>query len=123
MKLIYEGKLPSLNELIDKGRTNRYVGARVKKRLTNKLAWIFKAQAKGKRYQEHVNIAIHCYEGSYRRDDDNVLSGACKVILDALQVAEIIPNDSPKYVHLKPERFQSEDKSYYTVVEIEEEDE
>ena len=32
MKLIYEGKLPSLNELVDKSRTNRYEGARVKKR-------------------------------------------------------------------------------------------
>lgn len=35
-------------------------------------------------------------------------------------MAGIIKNDSPRYVHLKPERFQSEDKSYYTVVEIEE---
>ncbi len=56
----------------------------------------------------------------YYPEADNVLSGACKVILDALQVAGIIPNDSPRYVHLRPERFQSEDKSYYTVVEIEE---
>ena len=120
MKLTYEGKLPSLNELIKAGRTNRYVGAKVKKELTQDLAWIFKAQSKGKKYSEKVIISIHCYEGNLRRDDDNVLSGACKVILDALQVAGIIPNDSPKYVHLRPERFQSEDKSYYTVVEIEE---
>ena len=120
MRLTYKGKLPSLNELIKAGRTNRYVGAKVKKELTQDLAWIFKSQARGKKYQNHVTISIHCYEGNLRRDDDNVLSGACKVILDALQVAGIIPNDSPKYVHLRPERFQSEDKSYYTVVEIEE---
>lgn len=120
MRLTYKGKLPSLNELIKAGRTNRYVGAKVKKELTQDLAWIFKAQARGKRYSEKVVISIHCYEGNLRRDDDNVLSGACKVILDALQVAGIIPNDSPKYVHLRPERFQSEDKSYYTIVEIEE---
>lgn len=120
MRLTYKGKLPSLNELIKAGRTNRYVGAKVKKEFTQDLAWIFKAQARGKRYSEKVVISIHCYEGNLRRDDDNVLSGACKVILDALQVAGIIPNDSPRYVHLRPERFQSEDKSYYTVVAIEE---
>ena len=120
MKLTYKGKLPSLNELIKAGRTNRYVGAKVKRDLTQNLAWIFKAQARGKKYTDKVTIAIHCYEGNLRRDDDNVLSGACKVILDALQVAGIIPNDSPKYVHLRPERFQSKDKSYYTIVEIEE---
>lgn len=123
MKLTYKGKLPSLNELIKAGRTNRYVGAKVKRELTQDLAWIFKAQAKGQKYSKKVVISIHCYEGNLRRDDDNVLSGACKVILDALQVAGIIPNDSPKYVHLRPERFQSEDRSYYTVVEIEEVDE
>ena len=120
MRLTYKGKLPSLNELIKAGRTNRYVGAKVKRELTQDLAWIFKVQARGKKYSEKVVISIHCYEGNLRRDDDNVLSGACKVILDALQVAGIIKNDSPIYVHLKPERFQSEDKSYYTVVEIEE---
>ena len=122
MKLTYKGKLPSLNELINAGRTNKYVGAKVKRELTQDLAWIFKAQAGGKKYSEKVVISIHCYEGNLRRDDDNVLSGACKVILDALQVAGIIPNDSPRYVHLRPERFQSEDKSYYTIVEIEEAD-
>ena len=120
MRLTYKGKLPSLNELIKAGRTNKYVGAKVKKELTQDLAWIFKAQARGKRYSKKVVLSIHCDEGNLRRDDDNVISGACKVILDALQVAGIIPNDSPKYVHLRPERFQSEDKSYYTVVEIEE---
>ena len=120
MKLTYKGKLPSLNELIKAGRTNKYVGAKVKKEITQDLAWIFKAQARGRIYEDKVIISIHCYEGNLRRDDDNVLSGACKVILDALQVAGIIPNDSPRYVHLLPERFQSEDKSYYTVVEIEE---
>ena len=47
MKLTYKGKLPSLNELINAGRTNKYVGAKVKRELTQDLAWIFKAQAGG----------------------------------------------------------------------------
>ena len=45
MKLTYKGKIPSLNELIKAGRTNRYVGAKVKKELTQDLAWIFKARS------------------------------------------------------------------------------
>lgn len=120
MNLIYNGKLPNLNDMIGAMNKNRFVGAKLKKDYTEAAAMNFRIQAKGKSFKGHVNVAIHCYEGDLRRDDDNVLSSACKILLDALQVAGIIKNDSPKYCHVKPERFQSQDGSFYTIVEIKE---
>lgn len=120
MRLVYKYKLPSLNDIIRAGRGTWYKQAKIKKELTETLSWIFRVQSKGKSFDKHVIIHVSCYEPNMKRDDDNVLSGACKVILDALQVAKIIKNDSPRYVHLKPERFQSENHQYYTIIDIEE---
>ena len=35
-----------------------------------------------------------------KRDEDNVLFGACKIILDALQQTNILPNDNRRWVRL-----------------------
>lgn len=35
-----------------------------------------------------------------KRDEDNVLFGACKIILDALQQINILPNDNRRWVRL-----------------------
>jgi Holliday junction resolvase RusA-like endonuclease len=45
-----------------------------------------------------VTVTISCYEPSRKRDDDNVTSGAGKVILDALKNCGIIKGDGQKYV-------------------------
>lgn len=87
--------------------------------MTESVGSIFKKQANGVSFNEHVNVTIHCYEANLKRDDDNVLSGASKIILDALQFAGIIKKDSPKYCHVMAERFQSKDKrTYKTIVYI-----
>lgn len=120
MKLIYYGKLPGINDLTLSNRTNRYAGAFLKKTNMQRVANDFKIQARGVKFKKHVNIKINCYEANFRRDDDNVTGGASKIICDALQLANIIINDSPKFVHVVAERFQSADKTYRTEVIIEE---
>lgn len=118
LKLIHLGKLPGINEMVRANRINRYCGAKQKKELTEQLAWEFKTQSAGTQFKTHVTVRIECYEGNLRRDDDNVIGGACKIVLDALQKAGIIKNDSPKYCHVVPERFNDADGNYYVKVFI-----
>lgn len=118
LELIHNGKLPSINEIVNANRANRFCGAKQKKELTELLAWEFKSQAGGTKFKNHVTVRIECYEGNLRRDDDNVIGGACKIVLDALQMAKIIKNDSPRYCHVVPERFNDADGKYYVKVFI-----
>ena len=109
MKLIYDGRLPGLNETIGKARANRYIAAAEKKKLTEDVSWCFRAQTMDT-FPGKVNVAINYYEKNMRRDPDNVTGGGAKIVMDALQMAEIIKNDSPKFVHLRQEVWY--DKRY-----------
>lgn len=97
----------------------------MKKTYTRELAETFRAQTL-ERFTEHVTCTVNFYEDTMRRDDDNVISG-CKYLLDGLVTAGIIKDDSPKYLHLKAERFQSKllidgKKVPYITIEIEKSD-
>lgn len=97
----------------------------MKKTYTRELAETFRAQTREK-FTEHVTVTVNFYEDTMRRDDDNVISG-CKYLLDGLVTAGIIKDDSPKYLHLRAERFQSKllidgKKVPYITVRIEESD-
>ena len=118
LTLVFNDKLPSMNEIINKDRANKYIGAKLKKEFSKIVGTVFKQQAKGIHFDTHVTVTVHVYEGNLKRDDDNVLFGASKIILDVLQTLGIIKNDSPKWCHLVMERFQSVDKKYRTVVYI-----
>ena len=43
-------------------------------------------------------INLVCYEPNARRDPDNVISGARKIVLDALQQMGVLAGDGRKYV-------------------------
>lgn len=123
IELTYRGRLPSTNDLIQLNRTNRFAGASMKKTYTRELAETFRAQT-SERFTSHVTCTVKFYEDTMRRDDDNVISG-CKYLLDGLVTAGIIKDDSPRYLHLKAERFQSKllvdgKKVPYITVRIEE---
>lgn len=113
IELTYYGRLPGLNELINMNRTNKYFGAKVKRGDQRELANIFYLQSKGERLTGHATVYIRFYEKDNRRDDDNVIGGGCKILLDAMTFAKIIPDDSPKYVHLKAERITLEGSAKY----------
>lgn len=104
MKLIFRDRLPGMNEINNANRRNPYVGAKMKKETQEGLMWIWN-KYKNQTFQKKVNIRIHFYEPNERRDEDNVMAGGMKVILDALQKLNIIKNDSQKYVHVVPEVF------------------
>lgn len=89
------GRLPGYNEL--SSGWHYHARHRVKMSAMEAVGWEIKRQGiqpvEGK-----VVVTITCYERDRRRDDDNVTSGAAKIILDALKNNGIIAGDGRKYV-------------------------
>ena len=93
-------QLPSLNDYINKCRTNPHVGAEFKRQWEeNILMWINACVAQGhlRPILTPCEIVMDFYEKNLRRDVDNIQS-AQKYILDALQTAGILPTDGQKWV-------------------------
>ena len=98
---VIEEKLPSLNDVIDKNRTNRYAGAKYKKDIEEKISYyIYDAVSKGTLHKQEKPCIVYVdfYEHNKKRDVDNIISGGTKFILDALVQSKIILNDNRKYV-------------------------
>lgn len=92
--LTIPGRLPGYNEL-----THGHWAARqrVKDAAMMVVGWRMR-EARLQMFTGKVTVEIRCYEKDARRDDDNVTSGAAKVILDAMQKCGILANDNQKHV-------------------------
>lgn len=95
-KCIFTGRLPSLNEYINKLNGNRYTANNFKQATEQELVWTIKASDM-KPIDKPCIVYVIYHEPDKRRDVDNIYS-ANKFILDALRKAGIIKNDSQKYV-------------------------
>ena len=93
-KIIIDGRLPGINELVGQGHWAVY--AKKKKTSETTVMWAIKA-ARVPVYNNKVTVKITCYEPNQRRDHDNVMGGAAKIILDALKKSSVIIDDSPKW--------------------------
>lgn len=91
--LIIEGKLPSLNEHIYANRSNRYVGAKLKKDTQRYISAFILQQLKGISFDNPVEINFKWYEPNRKRDLDNICASK-KQILDALVSMKVIQTDS-----------------------------
>lgn len=92
-------RLPSYNDVTQANRTGWQAGAGLKKRVQKAILFAI-AKARGDTVDaisNPVNVHLYWHEPNHRRDVDNVQSSQ-KFILDALQEAGILQNDSPKYV-------------------------
>ena len=93
---VIPGRLPGYNELNKSGWGNNY---RVKTKALELVEWYIKVAPFGiTPVSEKITVEIRCFEPNARRDDDNVTSGASKIILDALQQMGIIKGDGQRYV-------------------------
>ena len=88
-------RLPSLNEYIDKCRSNRYGGAAFKKSVENNIIIILNTRHFLIESQVHITFIWH--EPNRKRDKDNV-AFAKKFILDALQKSGRLKNDNNRYI-------------------------
>lgn len=109
------GKLPSLNEYIEACRRNPHCGAKMK---ANTELAIIPQLASLKRIEKPVHISFIWHEANKRRDKDNVAAGK-KFILDALQKAGKLINDSNDYIAGFTDRFEYGGKEYGCTLIIE----
>jgi hypothetical protein len=93
------GPLPSLNDIIDaRRRIFRVKGKPAGDAYTKlKAAWTtrirLRALAQRFRPVQFGAFSYLCVERDRKRDPSNVVAGAVKLIEDALQAAELLPND------------------------------
>lgn len=84
------GILPTLNQYVDVERTNRFVAAKVKRETQDTILWSLMGHPS---FDGHVYVAFTWVRPNAKCDKDNV-AFAKKFILDALQEAHVIKNDS-----------------------------
>lgn len=84
------GTLPTLNRYIETERTNRFIAAKLKRDTQEQIAWLTLGHPV---FDGHVYVAFTWIRPDMRSDKDNV-AFAKKFILDALQEAHVIKNDS-----------------------------
>lgn len=93
-------KLPSLNDVIDANRTNRFQGAKFKREIEELIGWSIRSALTRKTLHKPngaVVVRFTWTEPNMRRDCDNIAS-AKKFILDALVKMKVLKNDNQKHV-------------------------
>ena len=116
-----KAKLPSLNEVIDKNRANRYSANKYKQEIEELIGWeIRQALTIGtlKPVSKPCEIYIWWHEATKRRDVDNVQSSQ-KFVLDAMVKCGALKNDSRRYVKQIHHEIV-DDNNDFVVVEIKE---
>ncbi len=123
MYFVIKAKLPSLNDVIDKNRANKYYAASYKAEIEELIGWAIKqALTSGtlRPVKKRCIIHIDWHEATKRRDADNIQSSQ-KFILDALVKNKVLINDSRRYVkNVTHEIIDDKDKKDFVVVRIEE---
>lgn len=92
--------MPSLNDVIDQNRYNRYAANNFKKNIEEVIGWAIKQALTMKTLKPVENpciIEIEWHEKTRRRDVDNIQSSQ-KFVLDALVKNKVLKNDSQRYV-------------------------
>ena len=94
---VFPGEMTSLNDYISVERTNRFMAASVKKAETEGIALLARNAAPIPDDAYPVSVYFKWYVKDRRKDPDNI-AYAKKFILDGLQDAGIITNDSFKCI-------------------------
>lgn len=111
-------RLPSCNDYIKACRSNKYIGAKMKENIEQKISYYIFQQLKGIKIKKPIFIRFTWIEENKKRDLDGICF-AKKFILDALQKMEIIENDNQKHIKGFIDRFEIADKSK-VIIELEE---
>ena len=108
-------KLPSLNEYINKCRSNKFAGATMKKDVEEDIGWYINTLPK---FDKPVKIHFHWIEGNKRRDLDNICF-AKKFILDSLVKCGKLKDDNRRFVEGFEDTFGYGDE-FKVILKIEE---
>ena len=119
MTLVINEKLTNLNDYTTACRTNKYVGASMKKKNEKIISSYIEQQLKGVNFKNKVKLSFRWYEQNKRRDLDNIAM-AKKFILDALVSNNIIASDGWRGVVGFTDEFFIDKAGYRVEVDIEE---
>lgn len=111
MKVVIDYKFDSINEYINKCRTNVYIANKIKQKETMLSAIEFSKIPKIERYP--IELIFKWHMKSKIADLDGRLP---KNIIDGLVKSKRIPDDNVKYIQRITHEYVSDDKDY---VEIE----
>lgn len=118
MKLTIQGELTDLNTFINALKRNKFVGQKIKNDETDRVAWEVAIQKAKPITKYPVLIHYKWYSKNARKDTDNV-AFAKKFIKDGLVRAEILEDDSRKFVAGFSDRFYIDKENPRVEFEIE----
>lgn len=104
--LTIPGKLHNLNDYISAERSNRYVGAQMKKADQNIIIYYAKKQLKGICIEKPVFMEYTWHEANRQRDKDNISSFGRKVIQDGLVRAHVLRGDGWNHIEGFSDQFK-----------------
>lgn len=119
-ELVINGRLPNLNDYINKMNRSRWEGAKLKKDSEATCMWQIRRQLKGVKISRPVRIHYFWYEQNQKRDLDNVAGFGHKVIQDALVQCGTLTNDGWKNIIGYTDTFAVDRQHPRIVVLIEE---
>jgi hypothetical protein len=109
------GEFTTLNEYIAAVNANRYKGAAIKKVETNRVAWECRGIRPIERYP--VNIAVTWIRKDRKTDPDNC-DFSIKFILDGLQLAGVLAQDTWKNISCTSHRHRIDKDNPGVSIEI-----
>lgn len=110
-QLVVPGKLHNLNDYISAERTNRYVGAQMKKADQDIIFHHARKQLRGVKIEKPVSMEYVWYEENRMRDKDNISSYGRKVIQDGLVRAHVLRGDGWSHIEGFSDRFEVDRES------------
>ena len=118
MKLVIPGTLPSLNEMINYSKTNKFKYVKMKDDAIATVSWLAKKQLGNVKIKK-ADFIITWYCPNRRKDKDNISAGQ-KFIFDGLQDAGILSNDGWQEINSFEHRFEIDKVNPRVEVEIRE---
>lgn len=107
MRVVIDAKLPGCNEYIKANRSNRYIGAKMKRDAQDTIYYYIKDLPT---FTKPIKINFTWVEENKRRDLDNI-AFAKKFILDALVQAGKLKDDNRNNVYAFTDSFEFGDKT------------
>ena len=111
------GEMMDMNTFQNKTRTNKFIGAKIKKEETERVYWECKQQKVSPVTEYPVHISFIWYVKNNKKDPDNI-SFAKKFCLDGLVEAGVLQGDGRKFINGFTDEFETSDNPRVEIIII-----
>lgn len=119
-KMMIPGRLPGLNEAFGAARRGKYIEAKLRNQYESLIIYCAKRDLYRWKPKGPVILHYHFFEENKRRDKDNVVGYAMKLIQDSLVKAGVLDGDGWAYIEGFDFKWSMDKKSPRIEVKIEE---